>query len=286
MIEPQIIRDIQEIEKQSCAIHGADPACVARDYVSERIYREQLEGLLDYAAVHSGAGRLLEIGSGFGMFLALANSRYPLRAYGIEPEDQRRTISLRMLRCYQVCGSFVSGAVGESMPFKSETFDYIFSANVLEHCCNPAAVVLESLRVLKKGGFLQFIVPNYHSFFEGHYGIFWIPGISKGLARLYVRLWNRDPSYIDSLQFTTWRSLWRTLRDRRDIEWTDWGERSFMARLNMIAYPIWKDNGRLFRVLSLLRTMGLLDLVSWLACRMKMYTPIILTLKKKGPNSK
>jgi ubiquinone/menaquinone biosynthesis C-methylase UbiE len=282
MIPPQIIHDIQEIEARSLAVHRAEPSCIARDYVSERVYQAQLEGLMKFADESQGGKRLLEIGSGFGMFLALARSKVHLHAYGVEPEQERREISHRVLGCYGLQGSFVAGGVGESLPYKDESFDFLFSANVLEHSRDPGAVLRESLRVLKKGGVLQFIIPNFNSFFEGHYGIFWIPCMPKGLARLYVKLWRRDPAYLDTLQFTTLGSAAKILETRSEVAWIHWGEQEFMERLKAIDYPEWKDGGRLARVLGFFRWIGLLRVIGRLACKLKCFTPIILTLGKKG----
>jgi len=72
---------------------------------------------------------------------------------------------------------------------------------VLEHVKNPEEVIFESVRVLKPGGILQFIIPNYGSWWEGHYGVLMLPGMPKWLFKIYVRLMNRDPDFVDTLQF-------------------------------------------------------------------------------------
>ena len=49
----------------------------------------------------------------------------------------------------------------EILPFEDNTFDLVYSAFVLEHLENPEKVILEAIRVTKKGGVLGFIAPNY-----------------------------------------------------------------------------------------------------------------------------
>ncbi len=48
-------------------------------------------------------------------------------------------------------------------------------------------------------------IPNYNSFHEGHYDIFWMPYLfmSKKIAKIYVRLRGRKDYFIDELIFTT-----------------------------------------------------------------------------------
>ena len=46
------------------------------------------------------------------------------------------------------------------LPFKSETFDLITCLEVLEHVLQPARILKESFRCLKRGGHLVVLVPN------------------------------------------------------------------------------------------------------------------------------
>lgn len=49
--------------------------------------------------------------------------------------------------------------VGESLPFQDETFDAVFSLNVLEHTADPFRCAREISRVLKKNGTLYCVAP-------------------------------------------------------------------------------------------------------------------------------
>lgn len=51
----------------------------------------------------------------------------------------------------------------QALPFRSECFDMVVASHVLEHCENPARALLETRRVLKRGGGLRLWVPNVFS---------------------------------------------------------------------------------------------------------------------------
>ena len=51
-------------------------------------------------------------------------------------------------------------ASGDSLPFKDGTFDYVFNSHVMEHFFDPIKAIKEHLRVIKKGGYLFYIIPN------------------------------------------------------------------------------------------------------------------------------
>jgi SAM-dependent methyltransferase len=49
---------------------------------------------------------------------------------------------------------------GSAIPFPDGTFDVVFSSNVLEHVREPAALVRETRRVLKRGGIAVHLMPS------------------------------------------------------------------------------------------------------------------------------
>ncbi|HPN30074.1 MAG TPA: class I SAM-dependent methyltransferase [bacterium] len=78
--------------------------------------------------------------------------------------------------------------VGEKLPFKSETFDVVISNQVLEHVKDLKLVFQEIFRVLKNDGQTYHFCPNYRSFYEAHYKIFWFPILSKSILSSYLKL--------------------------------------------------------------------------------------------------
>lgn len=48
----------------------------------------------------------------------------------------------------------------DKIPFKSNTFDEVYSHSVLEHCQNPGFLIAEMKRVCKKGGIIRIFTDN------------------------------------------------------------------------------------------------------------------------------
>jgi SAM-dependent methyltransferase len=153
---------------------------------------------------------ILEIGSGYGFGLCYL-LKSGLDAYGIEPGNTesfvgRHVFASQLLRHNSIDPTDrIIAASGEALPFPDNHFDIVFSIAVLEHVKDLDRVMAEALRVCKPSGCVVMNVPNYNSFYEGHYNIPWIPYVMrrKTCAARYVRdIWRRDSYYIDELHFT------------------------------------------------------------------------------------
>ncbi len=108
---------------------------------------------------------------------------------------------------------------GEYLPLKDNTFDIIVNSMVMEHVQNIELVTNEAIRVLKPNGVIKFSIPNYHSFYEGHYKAFWIPFFTKDLSKMYVKfLLKRDPEFINDLNFTT-PHIFELILEKTNIEY-------------------------------------------------------------------
>ncbi len=64
-----------------------------------------------------------------------------------------------------VLDKYVNGTA-ESIPFTENSFDFIFSSHVLEHCCDVIKVLKEFIRVLKPGGLVILILPHMDRMFD------------------------------------------------------------------------------------------------------------------------
>ena len=229
--------------------------------------------------------RLLEIGCGVGTMLVVARTKYNINAYGIEPSKDEfspfNLISKELIKEYKLPENIIVEGFAEELPFKDESFDLIYSTNVLEHVQNPEKVLKESIRVLKTGGFLQFVIPNYFSFWEGHYGIIWPCLINKPLAKLYAKIIGQNPAYIDTLQLISPFSLKATLKSIRDkVEIIGWGKEVFKNRLESGNYNDWASLRTIRPIVSLIQKLKVSTLTANVLNIFEMYTPIILTVKK------
>lgn len=151
--------------------------------------RETLEGLLD--ALHDlfvhrnllpviemhidalGGKRVLEIGSGSGAHSALfVRHDASVIAVDITPERVAATARKFALlpgegRAYQ--------ADAENLPFRDDSFDFVYSNGVLHHSVDTERTVAEMRRVLKPGGLAVVMVYARHS------ATFWLNIFPRGL---------------------------------------------------------------------------------------------------------
>jgi len=155
--------------------------------------------------------RVLEVGSGYGFALAHMLKR-GVNAVGVEPGNTtafegRYDEALALLRANGIANpeARLVAAAGEDLPFDDASFDVVLSITVMEHVQNVGQCLREALRVVRPGGCVIFEVPNFDSFYEGHYNIRWLPYVlrTKAVAKWYVRtVFNRADWFIDELNFT------------------------------------------------------------------------------------
>jgi ubiquinone/menaquinone biosynthesis C-methylase UbiE len=62
---------------------------------------------------------------------------------------------------WQHCAQTIA-AVGESLPFRDESFDVVLCDNVVDHAESPPEIVRELVRILVRGGLLYFTVNVHH----------------------------------------------------------------------------------------------------------------------------
>jgi SAM-dependent methyltransferase len=110
------------------------------NWLVERIAARHIE----VAAARWGAGRTLDVGCGAQpyapLFADYTGLEYDLRRYA-------QTVPA-------VCGSALE------LPFAANSFDTVFSSQVLEHVPEPWRMLEEMARVLKPGGYLILSAPH------------------------------------------------------------------------------------------------------------------------------
>lgn len=131
----------KEYLKSSQMTGGSD---ILEEYLKKRLHR--IESMVK-------KGKLLEIGSAFGLFLNYAKSRgWEIEGVEVSPwasEFSKKQYGLKILNA-----SF------EEVSLPDESFDVVHMNHVLEHMYDPMNTLLKAHRILKRGGLLVFEVPN------------------------------------------------------------------------------------------------------------------------------
>lgn len=112
----------------------------------------------------SAGPKILDVGCGLGMYTQ-AFGRYSGQVFGTELEGERAVQARQR-------ATGVVQAVGERLPFKSDTFDLVFNNEVIEHVADDRQTAREMVRVTRPGGYVATFCPNRLWPFETH-GIYW-----------------------------------------------------------------------------------------------------------------
>ncbi|MCB8820197.1 class I SAM-dependent methyltransferase [Microvirga rosea] len=257
---------------------------VVRDMLSDDRIDEQINEMRRYMPLEGK--RILEVGSGCGALVTRARMAYGLDIYGIEPSVNEFTATLdvgkRLLSHFDLPADALRDAFGENIPFPDEQFDMVYSSNVLEHVQSPQDVISEALRVLKPGGILLFVVPNYGSWWEGHYGILWVPHLPAWLAKIYVRMLGRDPHYIDTLNLLSKGRIEKLLQPfASKVEVLDWGFSVFEERLRGLGFSGWAALANARKIAELVHKLRLVEPAIALSRMCHWETPLVLAVRKK-----
>lgn len=146
-----------------------------RQYFSERIFKEPdlalQHVLLEHVIQTPAQGkRVLDVGCGLGIYISFLK-KHGIEAYGVDTSHYAARISRQSI------------ASATHLPFRSEVFDAIISAHLMEHLKESDEVTFlrEARRILKPGGRLFLLTPNS-----------WCP-----IKVLYGKKWFYDPLHIN-----------------------------------------------------------------------------------------
>jgi MPBQ/MSBQ methyltransferase len=176
----------------------------------------------NFASVVAGSSRpgdtLLDIGAGYGAFV-LSCRRHGLDAMGFELASFEVDMSRRRLARAEpgadAAAVFLKGDAGR-LPFPDNAFHIVTLLNVLEHVPDYRMVLAEAARVLRPGGKLFVVCPNYAALRkEAHYHVPWLPFFQRRLASAYLRWLGRNPRFFE--EHIYYCTNWGVLRALSDI---------------------------------------------------------------------
>jgi ubiquinone/menaquinone biosynthesis C-methylase UbiE len=278
---------IKALENFPFEVYDFNPERVANEALSPKKSVDQADILIKFTELRGK--KVLEIGSGWGINFIVWTRKYNIDGYGLEPDglgfESSYKISKRLVKCNAIDENRIINASGENIPFSDNTFDVVFSTNVLEHVENPVKVLSEALRVLKPGGILQIIYPNYHSYYDGHYNIFHPPIPSNKFFQWYVRtIFNKDASFAKTLR-TELNMKWtrkniKQLSNTYNIEILSFGKEVFLERMKNLNFV---TTGSLIKVKAFLNVMKRMKVnvaMGRIILLLNGWSPIILTLRK------
>lgn len=263
---------------------------IAREMLDPRKGEETAAEFLRLTGADLSGAKVLEVGAALGVNLVVWTRKHGARMTGVEPDGegfgQSLALSRDLLAANGLDPNMARAGRGEALPFEDASFDIVYSANVLEHVDDPAAMLAECLRVVRPGGLVQIVCPNHLSWFDGHYGVFHPPLLFRGLFPFWVRwVYGRDPAFARTLR-TEINPFWmrrqlRTLAPRFPNEMLDMGAATFRDRLTgRAAYTEWGTLGRVGRLVRLFRRVGLARLAAEVLIATRGWTPLILTLRR------
>ena len=289
-VPDEVFRRVRDaIAAPFARINGADPEVLAADLLNGAKSSRRAEVLQRYARLRGR--KILEVGAGCGVNLIVWSKEFGIDGYGIEPGlagfETSFDVSQELLPLNALENTRVRDAVGEELPFPDESFDVVYSANVLEHTNDPERVVAESLRVLKPGGTLHFEVPNFLSYYEGHYLVPEPPLLWRWVLPFWVRfVFRRDPAFARTLRTEInpfWcRRVLRKLAKRYDIEILSLGEDVFLDRLGApFVFETPQMQSRLGTAVRLIQRLNFRNWIGRLIVAARGYFPIYMTVRKR-----
>ena len=169
-----------------------------RDYVGFT-FPDNIIGMV-LATAPEGA-RVLDIGSGFGGFVLRARD-LGMDARGVEIAEREVKFARRRLARLRPDDDpedvYRQGdARGLDVPPGSQ--DVVTAWNVLEHMHEYESVLVGAFDMLRPGGALYIVCPNYAAFRqEAHYHVPWYPLMPRALASKRLRKLGRDPTYFEN----------------------------------------------------------------------------------------
>ena len=269
-------------------LQGLDPNQFAADTLDPTRAEEAATILQRIVSLHGK--RVLEIGAGCGVMHIVWSKKFGIDGYAIEPEEEgfgeSAAIARDLIAANGLDPERIIGATGESLPFEDNHFDIVYSSNVLEHTADPMQVLREAVRVVKPGGIVQLVCPNYLSYFDGHYAAFHPPIFSNRFFCWWMKtIYGKDPAFAATIR-TELNPVWA----RREIigisgitplDLLGLGQDVFRERMNDVTVGRWMALGKVGRLVRFASALKLNRIAAEIAIALQGWTPLIITLRKR-----
>lgn len=120
---------------------------LAQDYALHRqVQPEVLKNLIQAGGIQA-TSQVLDVGCGTGNYIVALEKTVGCACLGIEPSEQ-----MLAKAAGRIPASRLKAGSAERLDFPSETFDLVFSVDVIHHVVDRPAFYREAYRVLKTGG--------------------------------------------------------------------------------------------------------------------------------------
>jgi ubiquinone/menaquinone biosynthesis C-methylase UbiE len=157
MSKPSDVRE--QIDHSGRTARGFDRSVWSLGNRDNRNHRVKVEAIADAIGAFAG-GRILEVGTGTGLHARWLLERTPVEYTGIDvSRDMLDLARLRLADHAERLRLTIGDA--QRLPFPSRSFDAAFCTATLHHLGNPAAGIRELVRVVRPGGRIAAIEPNW-----------------------------------------------------------------------------------------------------------------------------
>lgn len=235
--------------------------------------------------------KLLEIGSGFGINLATWIKMYGVDGFGTERDAEGFGSSFKASRELFTANGLdperINRVTGDVLPFVDASFDIVYAGNVLEHTENPLKVLEEAVRVLRPGGIVHAEVPNFLSYFEGHYLVPQPPLVARWVLPLWVRLLGRDPAFAYTLR-TEINPLWcrravKQINGKYPVKLLSLGSEVFLRRLSRpFQFEMERTATRLGKLIGIVQRVNVGNWIGRSIVLAQGHYPIYLTVRREA----
>ena len=186
----------------------------------------QLQSSLDDCGIKDPQGlRLLEVGFKEGLFLQVCRQA-GIETVGLEVQPDYYKSLHRREPDFELM--LYNGGV---IPLPDASFDIIVSYQVLEHVGSLETTLAECVRLLKPGGVMYHVFPNYRSFYEGHYKVLWWPFLNQTTGRWYLKMLRKYTPYYETLNIVKPKTLRRMMAAHdNEVDVLSLGKAEFQKR--------------------------------------------------------